>query len=111
MYIDYMQIGNRIKTKRKENRLTQENLAEILDVSVGYISQLERGVTKVSLDTLASIATVLKCDVTYFVAQSVVTEEGYRCGEFSEKFTKINGEQRSTIIDIIDVLIKHQAKL
>ena len=50
MRIDYKLIGNRIKTERKKSGITQEVLAEMLDVTVGYVSQVERGITKISLE-------------------------------------------------------------
>ena len=56
MAVDYDQLGRRIKERRRALGHTQDTLAEALGVSVGYVSQIERGVTKVSLDTLASIA-------------------------------------------------------
>ena len=53
MNVDYGAIGQRIKQVRRSRDMTQERLAEALSVSVGYISQIERGVTKINLDTLA----------------------------------------------------------
>ena len=65
MNVDYSLIGSRIKSKRKEKRMTQEMLAEALEVSVGYVSQVERGVTKISLDLLAEISGILECDIAF----------------------------------------------
>lgn len=107
MNIDYRQIGSRIKIKRKEKGLTQEKLAELLDVSVGYVSQLERGVTKISLDTLGAISGVLECDVTYFIAHSTVASVDYLCNEFTEQFRDLTQAQRLIVLDVIDVLKKH----
>ncbi len=67
MVIDYKIIGKRIKNARKEINMTQEVLAEKADVSVGYISQIERGICKVNLDTLAIIANILNCDVSFLI--------------------------------------------
>ncbi len=43
MNVDYFAIGQRIKQVRRDRGMTQERLAEALSVSVGYISQIERG--------------------------------------------------------------------
>lgn len=43
--------------------MTQEELAEHLDLSVGFISQLERGIAKPSIDTLSDICDVLGCPI------------------------------------------------
>ena len=37
--LDYVQIGKKIKIKRKEMELTQERLSELIDVSPSYISE------------------------------------------------------------------------
>lgn len=50
--------------------MTQEIMAERLNVSIGNVSQVERGVTKISLDLLGAIASFLNCDVALFIAES-----------------------------------------
>ena len=50
MNVDYSLIGERIKKTRKMRGMTQDALAERLGVSIGYVSQVERGITKISLD-------------------------------------------------------------
>ena len=59
-------IGQRIKVQRILKSLTQEQLAEMLGVSAGYISQIERGKTTINLRTLIGIADCLKCDLGQF---------------------------------------------
>ena len=41
--MDKLTMGDRIKEVRKKQKLTQEQLAEHLDVSVEFIGQIERG--------------------------------------------------------------------
>lgn len=55
MELDYRVIGSRIQARRKQKKITQEKMAEALNLSVGFISQIERGVTKLSLDSMAAI--------------------------------------------------------
>ncbi len=43
MAIDYKLLGERIKMQRLSKGTTQEYFAEHMNVSVGYISQMERG--------------------------------------------------------------------
>ena len=57
--LDYVEIGKRIKIKRKEQKLTQEKLSEIIDVSPSYISEIERGTSISSLSTVGKIAQTL----------------------------------------------------
>ncbi len=107
MGIDYKAIGRRIQAKRKEQRKTQENLAEALSVSIGYISQVERGVTKISLDTLGKIAAYLNCDVAEFVSGATPLNSQYLLFDFEKKFLSLNDEQKKIILEIIDIVSKH----
>ncbi len=54
-----IQIGEQIKLAREKARLTQESLAERIEVSPQYVSDLERGVVGVSITTLKRICTAL----------------------------------------------------
>lgn len=63
MGIDYKRLGKNIKYYRKQKQLTQEQMAEQLELSLGFISQVERGITKMSLDTLVDMCELLGCSV------------------------------------------------
>ena len=52
-------IGEQIRAAREQAHLTQEQLAERIDVSVQFVSDLERGVVGISLTTLKKTCTVL----------------------------------------------------
>lgn len=65
--LDYVEIGKRIKSKRNEFKITQEKLAEEIDVSPSYISEIERGTSISSLATIFSIATVLDLNLDYLI--------------------------------------------
>ena len=49
-------LGKRIKEIRKARKMTQPELAEIIDVDPKYISRLETGTSTPSLDTIINIA-------------------------------------------------------
>jgi transcriptional regulator with XRE-family HTH domain len=53
-------VGKNILVLRKQAELTQEQLAEKSDLHCTYLSDVERGVENVSLDSLARIAHALK---------------------------------------------------
>lgn len=48
-------IGQKIQARRKESGLTQVQLAEVSGVPQGYLSQIERGIRRPSLDTLRKL--------------------------------------------------------
>lgn len=52
-------LGGRIRTARKAKRITQERLAELADLSLSYLSEVERGQANVSLCVANQIANAL----------------------------------------------------
>lgn len=106
MSVDFGLIGSRIKSERKAAGKTQEWLAEKLDVSVGYISQVERGITKISLETLAEICSVLGSDIAFLVSGSAKAQSGYMQNEFSEKFSQLSERDKFLILELMDSMSK-----
>jgi len=50
-----MKIGERIRNLRQMSNLTQEEMAERAGLTKGFISQIERDLTSISLDSLIKI--------------------------------------------------------
>ena len=68
-----MKIGKRIRSLRQLSSLTQEELAERAGLTKGFISQVERDLTSISLDSLIPILDALDTDLARFFTE--VTEE------------------------------------
>jgi transcriptional regulator with XRE-family HTH domain len=67
-------IGTQIKKLRAESSMTLKQLSDLTGLSVGFLSQLERGMTSVAIDTLLKIASVLGVSINYFFSD--VEEQG-----------------------------------
>lgn len=104
MNIDYRLIGERIKKARKTQGLTQDMLAEKLNVSIGYVSQVERGITKISLDLLGAISSILNCDVAYFISESAVNSNEYLESEIINEIKKLDSPKRKFVLEMIKVI-------
>ena len=78
MYYDIKESGKRIKELRKKARMTQEGLANRLNMSTVAISNMERGVNGVSLDMMGVLAEVLDSSVDYiaFGKRTLVLDGG-----------------------------------
>lgn len=59
-------IGSKIKELRQSKNLTLKDLSEKVNLSIGFLSQLERGLTNVAVDSLEKIAEALDIDLSYF---------------------------------------------
>ena len=60
-------VGNRIRARRLELKLSQQQLAEALGVSFQQIQKYEKGVNRVGVGRLQQIADFLKVDMAYFM--------------------------------------------
>ena len=59
-------IGQQIKELRLQNNLTLKDVSQTTHLSIGFLSQLERGLTDVATDSLSAIARSLGVEVSYF---------------------------------------------
>jgi len=65
-----MKIGERIRNLRQLSNLTQEELAERANLTKGFISQIERDLTSISLDSLAQILEALDENISDFFREA-----------------------------------------
>ena len=72
MELDYKAIGKRIKIARIKADLTQERLAEMLEISPTHMSNIDTGTTRVSLTAIVSLANALSVTVDDLLCDSVV---------------------------------------
>ena len=61
--MNYTLLGRNIAAKRTKNGLTQEQLAEKINVSTVFISQIETAVRKPSLETIYKISLTLNTTI------------------------------------------------
>lgn len=110
MAVDFFTVGQRIQKRRKMLHKTQEQMAEALSVTVGYISQIERGVTKISLDTLSEITEYLDCNFSQLLAGSTMQSELYLKDEIKLQESRLSPVNKRILSEIADVLEKNQAE-
>ena len=101
MAIDYKILGKRIKAQRQAKGTTQEHFAEHLDVSVGYISQMERGITKISLDRLASISDYLECEMSYLLEGVNSGSEDYLDKDFNNLYRRLSSYEKKILTSLV----------
>lgn len=65
--VNYENVGNKIRERRNFLKVTQENLANDINVSASFISDIENGRRKMSLETMIKISIALKTSLDYFV--------------------------------------------
>jgi transcriptional regulator with XRE-family HTH domain len=62
-------LGNAIRERRKQAKLSQEKLAELADLHPNYIGEVERGEKTISVDALVRLAKALEVRLSDLVAE------------------------------------------
>ena len=106
MPIDYKVIGARIKKERKLSKLSQEELAERLNISTSFQSRMERGATKISLDMLGRISEALNITLSLLVAGVADNSRNFLDEELSLAVADFTSAERRLLLDIAKS-IKH----
>ena len=68
--IDYVRVGQRIRSVRKECFLTQDELASKCGCTRNHLSSIENGDCKPSLDLIVKIASILDSSIDFFIMDS-----------------------------------------
>ncbi len=104
--VDYKAIGRRISKHRKNISMTQAVLAEKLEVSESFISQVERGNAKVSLPRLYQIADILNIDIALLVSNIGSIENGTAVSEIDEIIKEWPEKDKELLIDVLTCIDK-----
>lgn len=67
----YIEMGRRIKLRRKELNISQTKLAELIDVSNNHMSNIENAKTKPSMDNFIKLCEILKVTPDYLLLGSI----------------------------------------
>ncbi|MED3282433.1 helix-turn-helix transcriptional regulator, partial [Bacillus thuringiensis] len=68
-------VGQKIMAFRKDAGLTSKRLAELADITPSMLSQIEKGITNPSLQTLKLISVALNIPLFNFFLEDTNTEE------------------------------------
>ncbi|MBQ8214574.1 MAG: helix-turn-helix transcriptional regulator [Clostridia bacterium] len=100
------EIGKRIKELRKQRKIPQEKLAEMIGISPNYLSALERGAYNIKLDLLVQIIDCL--DITSDDLFRDVIKNGYqnRASRLSDDIALLPEDEQKRIFEVLDVLLR-----
>ena len=105
--MDKLTMGDRIKSARKKIGLTQEALAEKVDVTAFYMGEIERGVKTPSLDLFIRLVEVLDVSSDYLLRDTVSTGNVYGDKRMARKLENLTPRQRAAVEALIDTYIEY----
>lgn len=105
--LDFVTIGKRIKEFRQSKGITQEFIANILDVNPSHISNIECGRANPSLTILVKIANILECSVDCFL-DAEYTFDKYKANDLDsivmEKLSLYDDSKKEKLIKMMDII-------
>ena len=101
--INYTQLGRRIKQYRAKAKLTQESLADLIDVATSTIAHAEAGTSKPSLPLLIKIANALNVTLDQLICDSLPVADTYIEKDIADVLSDCNTKEKQIIRDIIIV--------
>jgi transcriptional regulator with XRE-family HTH domain len=107
MALDYNIIGSRIKQARLAKNLTQEDLSEQLDVSVAFLSRVERGSSHINLKRLNQICKILDVSEGYVLNGASSNSENYLDREFAELLKNCSPEKQKMIYNVAKTIVEN----
>ena len=104
--LDFTTIGKKIKARRLAMGVTQEKIANILDVNPSHISNIERGRSHPSLSSLIKIANILECSVDCFISGEYTFEN--KQDDFDtivmDQLSRYDSDKKNRLLKMMDLL-------
>lgn len=100
MAIDYSVIGSRIKQARLAKNMTQEDLADQIDISVAFLSRVERGNSHINLKRLNQLCGLLDVSEGYLLNGASSSSENYLDKEFTDLIKSVSPEKQKLIYNV-----------
>lgn len=111
MKLNTKAIGKRIKELRKQQNLTQEQLAEMADISTHYVYEIEAGLKTMSCPILAAIACSLHTSADYLLFGSVSydleADSPSRHDQLEHVISMLSSPQRNQVAHILSVIVPY----
>lgn len=108
MALDYNVIGSRIKQARLAKNYTQEDLAEKIDISVAFLSRVERGNSHLNLKRLNQICGLLDVSEAYLLDGASSDSKAYLDKEFAELLEKCSPEKQRLIYNVAKTIAESE---
>lgn len=102
---DLLAIGKRIQKRRKQQGLTQEFLAERMNVSIQMVSNLERGNKAIRIDNLIKLSQILEISTDYILVGKETTED---VQSLTARIAKLPESNRNMIELLVDYCLQER---
>lgn len=97
-------IGSRIKAQRESRNMTQEQLAERVDITAVYLSKIENGRVKPALKTLTALCSSLDCDLGEILMNIMSESNKYQNEQIVKLFQDCSPDVKPIALKMMELL-------
>jgi len=107
---EYSIIGKNIQKRRTQLHMTQEYLAEMCGFSRSYLSVIERGLKKYSIEAIIKIANNLDVSLDYLAGDLIKVNSQTFKDNIAKYYADMPKEQQDSLINIVESIVKEYSK-
>ncbi len=100
----HIQIGKQISRLRREKKWTQEQLAELLNISIKHCSAVERGKSALSMEKLITLCDLFDVSLDYLIGWNDTSATTGVPKFVREMFQNASPQMRENLIELFKVL-------
>ena len=97
--VELTEMGRRIQLRRKQQGLTQEQLADRMNVSIQMISNLERGNKAIRIDNLINLSQILDVSTDYILTGKETQDDFHALMARIEALSPANRKMIEMLVD------------
>ena len=98
--MDLYCLGNRIRKTRMNCGITQEKLAEMVDISTNFMSLIENG-RNISVETLVKIADALGVTVDYLLSDTMEVQSDKIMTQIAQNLSTLSDDEKLFFLNVI----------
>ena len=102
-------VGRAIARQRQQAGLTQEQVAEHLNIGMEAVSRMERGIVVPTVVRLAELAQLFGCELADFLRETSnrPTEQGI---VLSQQLARLDAADRTLLLETVERLVERLAR-
>ena len=103
---DLIDLGNRIRDRRHEIRLSQENVAERAGISANTVSRIEGGQSAMSIEIFIKMVQILEVDANALLGVSTLeTEEDGQRQKLFYRIRRLKRSEQTVVLRTVEALV------
>ena len=104
------EFGRYLRKYRKTNNMTQQKLADMLNISMSYLGCIERGVRNPSISLLLHISNILNVSIDKLLGSESEYTSRQVVSEYLERINALPRKERDLLCEVIKIFLSIMEK-